>query len=285
MTKNIQINLIDDAICAEKQPLKKKGYVCSWHKWVREEDLILVITKTGKEYLRCFHCERRKQENKQINHQEWLRHKEDISDYYVRWILSKEGKGKKLKMYEYPQSLVDAKRAVIQLKRLKKKMEEPLKKCVHHGDLYQEDVIKSGKKKNGDQIYKCKHCMADFHKSHYELNKIKVKMAQAVYRENNKEKYLEIKRKSFKKHGHKYLEKNNERRKLFDRKATPELGDRYIKKLLVKNTNLSWKDLPPSLIECKKVLMQFKRKIKSKLEENKLNLLEEKLNVKNSTKD
>src|SRR3990167_3054168 len=77
------------------------------------------------------------------------------------------------------------------------KANTPIKKCMKHGNLFLPDVIKSGINRwTGGQAYKCRHCMKDFHKKHYENNREKVLSACEKYKKENPEKYRETKNKS-----------------------------------------------------------------------------------------
>jgi hypothetical protein len=186
-----QIEFLDKI--EDKQPKCKLR--CKYHRYNIDTDFIDIKTRSGRIVKRCMYCERVRQDNKKIFHQEWLHEKENLTDYYIRRTFV-VGKGPKLKMNEYPDIMVDAKRAVLKLKRHADKEKEPVKKCASHGSLYMEDVIKSGKTKAGTQLYKCRQCMSDFHAAHYALHKANVRLKQQHYRKANPERVRATRRKS-----------------------------------------------------------------------------------------
>ncbi len=285
-----QETLIEEsAIQESKTPIKKLS--CKYHLWATPEHFIeMVIKKTGEKVMRCIICARHKREEKLKNQAAWVKEKENISDYYVRRTLAL-GKGS-LKMGDYPDELVQAKKAVIQLKRAVSDKLAPLKTCHTHGKLYQEDVIKSGKSRDGSQQWKCKKCMKEIHKKNYELNKLTISEKHKKYRTENKEQVKKIKRESWLKHREKYLKRENERRLRFkklnpelykqnDRKRVDELSDSYVKKIIVNRTSLKNADVPQPLVECMRVIIQLKRKIKKEKDQNKLTTLKEKVDGTN----
>jgi hypothetical protein len=208
-------------------------------------------------------------ENKKERQEDWRREKENITDYYVRRTLVM-GTKTPLPMQDYPQILIEAKRSVIKLKRAADKMNEPIKECAKHGKLYREDVIKAGKDRGGEIKYRCKKCMKELHERHYALHKTKVLLQHKKYKDANKEKVRQMISLSAKNHRHKYRVRENERKRLFDREATRELKDRCIKKLLVKRTGLSMRDIPPDLIEVMRAVQLLKRGIKSQILKKKI---------------
>lgn len=168
--------------------------------------------------------------------------------------------------------------------RNKKELEEierkniPLKKCLKHGDLFLPDLIKSGKSRwTGGQLYKCRQCMRIFHKTHYLANREKILSAHDKYRQENTEKYREIKNKSkrkmyalnqkkYTKRSHDYdklnPQKKIERQKRNKNTATKELKDVYVKQQLVRGTKLLFKDIPQDMVDTYKEVMKIKRAIK-----------------------
>lgn len=262
---------------------------CRTHRWAnRQEDFIEVtIRKTGKKIIRCRYCEHEKIEQKKIRTVEWQKEKDDLTDYYVRKTLT-TGKNA-IRGQPVPEVLIEAQRAVIQLKRLKEKMDEPLKTCNAHGKLFQEDVIKAGNYKSGNPRWRCRKCMKDMHAKHYELHKAKVLIAHANYRKENPETVKQSKRKSWLIHKEKYLEKENARRakykalnpekyKAMENKRVHELHDSYVKKCITKRSSiLKSADIPPSLVECARALLKLKRGLREQIESDKLLTLEEKL--------
>lgn len=173
----------------------KRKLQCKYHRDTSDADFIDITMGNGRIIKRCVHCERVRQDNKKIYHQEWLHEKENLTDYYIRRSFVM-GKGPKLKMQEYPDIMIEAKRAVLQLKRRADQLKEPIKNCRNHGDLFIEDVIKAGKTRAGTPQYKCRQCMSDFHARHYALHKADLLLKQQQYRNANPERVRTIKRKS-----------------------------------------------------------------------------------------
>ncbi len=155
-----------------------------------------------------------------------------------------------------------------------------VKICKMHGELDFSKVIKAKVTVKGEQRYRCKLCMQELHKPHYEKNREKVLTAHATYRNQDPKKYQEIKnaskRKMYALHLDKYRKdrderekRNPEKKKLrqqrYKNKSVESLSDAYIKQNLVRETNLKFADVPQELVETKRASMQFKRLIKSKL--------------------
>lgn len=69
-----------------------------------------------------------------------------------------------------------------------------IKRCIKHGDLTQDKVIKSGISK-GAQKYKCRACMKDFHHNHYERNREDIHEKSRLYKSKHREKFRELNRK------------------------------------------------------------------------------------------
>ncbi len=266
-----------------------KPLSCKYHLYAKEDDFIdVVIKKTGEIVKRCRMCERFKADNKKLATLEYQREKENVTEYYVRRLLSR-GKGS-MPMHEYPKELVEVKQATVKLKRAIDKINEPIKVCDKHGDLFKDDVIKAGKFSSGNQRYRCKKCMKEIHQKHYDLHKIKVLAKHNAYKKENPERAKETKRKSYLKHKHKYLEKENARRarfkKLnpekyheFERKSVDELSDRYVKKTITKRTTLRNADIPNELVECVRAVMKLRRSLKKSRSEEKFIKLKEKEDV------
>ncbi len=66
-----------------------------------------------------------------------------------------------------------------------------VKKCIKHGALTIDKIIKSGVK-SGIQQYKCKQCMKESHVRYYEKNKEYVANKTKAYKKANMEKYKEL---------------------------------------------------------------------------------------------
>jgi hypothetical protein len=265
------LNLPDDDIEIKSNKLR-----CNLHPHTVEADFIEVKKKNGRVVIACRYCERFKLENKKITYQAWKDEKENLTDYYIRRLFVL-GKGHKLHMLEYPKELVDAKRAVLQLKRYQEDLKKVLKTCEIHGKLYSKDLIKSGKTPAGTQQYKCKECMKILHRNHFQKNKEKVCLKTKLYRINNPDKvkqyYMNDKKNRLKRISQErmrnkiYREKNKEilarKSNALKRKRRQELHDTYIARLLSeRHSELSTKDIPKSMIEIKRILIKMKRMIR-----------------------
>lgn len=272
-----------------RQDKKEFTYSCRFHRWANTpEDFMDVILKKSQRIVnRCRYCEREKLENRIIQKQEWETEKQNLTDYYIRQTFVRGAKNP-LPMKDYPQELIDAKRAVIKLKREAKRLNEPLKTCCHHGKLYIEDVIKSGKSKAGAQRYKCKKCMQELHHRHYELNKIQIKNKHKKYREENRERCAQVKRDSRLRNKIKNMsvgsihdailrhkiEIDKYKKKLRDKGEVAEITDQYVKRKLKYKTNLKNEDIPQVLIEAKRALILLRRGVRKKQDELIFNLIE-----------
>jgi hypothetical protein len=267
----------------EEAEAAKKRY-CKYHPWAQREAFVDLNTdKNGIPMWRCIHCEQVKLRNKKERQSFWLREKEEISDKYVETTLRS---GRNAIKTEIPRELIEAKRAVIQVKRLVKKMEEPILKCAKHGNCFKDDVIKSGKSQwTGEQKYKCRKCMKDLHKAHYELHKTEVLLKNRKRKQENPEKVRLQKLNSRLK---KQLIESKKTRERFDRweKRNPqhaaernrkfkiqsvnELNDSYVRQSLVKRTGLKCADIPQELIEEKRAILTLKRRVKKDIDQDKI---------------
>lgn len=173
-----------------------------------------------------------------------------------------------------------------------------LRHCQKHGELYFSDVIKNGVR-SGKQQYKCRQCMKVLHANHYEKNKTKIKEKHNKYRKENRSHYLMLKKKSALKHkfkdipAHRLAEAYSRHKEEVAKQHAENhikwkhaqmridrIDDEYIKYLLVKRSNLERKDLPPELIECKRITLILKRNIR-KIRDKKIYDYLENKNVKN----
>lgn len=156
-----------------------------------------------------------------------------------------------------------------------------VKKCIAHGDLTEDQVIKSGKHKLGHQQYKCRQCMKEYHRSHYINHKEKVLQKCKDRKLAAPEKYKKIKYNSWLRHREKHLEKENLRRKKFkesnpeyyhrrDRIRVATLEDTYVKKTLTLRSGLKNGDLPQELVDFKREVLKLRRLVRKKMKENKL---------------
>lgn len=254
--------------------------VCKNHPFATEKSLIeITIKKSGKKVKRCLHCEREKLENKQIKSAEWKVEKDNLTDKYIEKVLKADGK---LKLDNIPSQLIEAKRAVIQLKTFTDKINAPLKECLHHGKCYRDDVIKNGLYANGETKWKCKRCMKELHAKNYQLNKVKILARNKQVRLDYPGKVRKIKYKSWVKNKKKYLARDNERRRKFkllnidhykkiDKERVLNLTDSYVKKAIMNRSNLKSNDIPNCLVQVKRATMLLKRSLKSKFSDLKLN--------------
>lgn len=172
------------------------------------------------------------------------------------------------------------------------------KTCKHHGQLNQEDIIKSGVS-NGKQQYKCKLCMKVLHRKNYEKNKDSILKKAREYKKNTFGW-----RKKASAYDAKYRAQNPEKRKISDakyrsknlqkrrsqqsqrrKKEVEALADSYVKGKICRGTNLVASDIPQSLVEFKRALMKMNIKIRQIKRENKLTLLTEKLEALSENKD
>lgn len=161
---------------------------CRKHPYAKEKDFILVVVKkTGEPRLACSYCEYYKEIKKAGERKEWENHKKNLTDYYIRKIMIMNSK---MKMTDIPQELVDLKRAQLQLERLATATFD----CKKHGKLGFDDMIRAGYQSSGNPRYKCRRCMKDMHRSHYERNKEKYVIKQRIYRAENAEQVKEKKR-------------------------------------------------------------------------------------------
>ncbi len=263
----------------------KKKYYCKHHPWAERNAFIDMNTeKDAKPILKCIHCEQVKLKNKKERQSFWLREKEEISDKYVKATL-RSGRNA-LKESEIPPILIEAKRAVIQVKRLAKKMDEPILECKKHGKCYSDDVIKKGKSRwTGEQGYRCRKCMKELHKAHYELNKTEVLLKNQKRRKADPEKVRlqklnsRLKKQSVEsqktRERFERWEKRNpqdaaERNRKFKIQSVRELNDSYVKQSIVKRSNLKSADIPQNLIEAKRAILFLKRRVKKDVEQDKI---------------
>lgn len=293
MKKDFELKMFDQL----DQPLKQKktnAYFCKFHPYATENDFVeVVVKKSNKTVSRCRFCNEDKVKTKLENKKIWETEKKQLSDFYVKRTLIS---GHKIKMKDIPTVLVETKRAIIKIKRLTAKLNEPLAKCSTHGDLYQDQVIKKNKLVDGTYTYRCKKCMSDYHKKNWELNKAKIKLDHVKYKEANPDKVRQQKRNSQLKmllkrlkDGsdassrvmlHKYKKETIEKQKARAAYEKDKLTDYRVKRLLTKRGMLKMKDIPQELVECKRALILLKRAIKDKKQHEIHLLLEGKKDVK-----
>lgn len=166
--------------------------------------------------------------------------------------------------------------------------EQIIKTCKTHGELTQDKCIKSGASKKGTQLYRCKLCMQEMHRTHYLKNKEKLLQRSSEYRAANPEKVKESKQKHAKKlwqsnkdnpqfreqhraNARKWRQDNataeRARDRRYSKRVVTELADPYIRDKLKRGTTLKNEDLPQELIELKRTVMLTKRLIRLKTHE------------------
>jgi len=164
-----------------------------------------------------------------------------------------------------------------------------VKICKHHGSLTREQVNITSK--NGG--FKCKECQRLLAKKHYEANKEKVKAAHKKYKENNIEKYKEIKRNSNKKlwrlykenkinkffekreqqrleYYKKHRQKELERCSVYKKRQVALMSDKYMRDLILRsesgNRLLSPSEIPQEMIMIKRVILEISRRLRKQKE-------------------
>lgn len=133
--------------------------------------------------------------------------------------------------------------------------------CRRHGVVTINNLSKAGFHK-GQQLYRCKLCKKIARNNNYKKNPEKVKTRVKKQKEINPEKFKSMRQKSHKKYYEKHKDKILTYHKNYDKKQTELLTDRYIKHELSRNSNLKASEIPDTLIEFKRLIMKFKRKIK-----------------------
>lgn len=242
-------------------------------------------------YLKNLYAKRREEEKAKRkaarlikNRERNKKDRENLTDDYVKHLLAQQFKDKSKNI---PEELLDVKRAIVKIRRLKRKANKMLvdivKTCMHHGPLTISQVNKNGNK------LRCKQCQRDAHANHYKKHKQKVSDRQKKYRQENKEHHRQVKYRSWLKNKHKHVDKAREYKKKFywdnhakvrerenlrRRRCTILLTDGYIKRVS------RGRDLTPEEIEKKKkniILYRKKNRIsctrKLKVIENKLRKL------------
>lgn len=141
-----------------------------------------------------------------------------------------------------------------------------IKNCKTHGALTEEQCVKAGKYTSGNPAYKCRQCLAKWHKTHYERNREKVLKKCEEYRKENPEKVKQMKKDWWKENlrfkrewRRKDKIANPQKYKKYEYERVVNLTDGYIKKILVKRTTLSCRDIPQEMIKAKRNLLQIKR--------------------------
>lgn len=162
-------------------------------------------------------------------------------------------------------------------------MSEILLVCKHHGELPREKVNLSGKSRTGEQRYKCKACMKALHAKHFVKNKDKVLTKQRIYRAL----YPEKRRLSRRNWLDKILvtdpayfirlrkmkrdpEKERIRKSKSKKKQAEIIGDSYVKQAIRKgNKHIKAADIPQSMVELKRVLIQLQREMDKRRQDGK----------------
>ncbi len=157
-------------------------------------------------------------------------------------------------------------------------MNDIIKICKIHGELFLSSVIKARINSQGKRTYRCKLCMRESHAKHYQNNRDKVLESHKKYISQDPIKAQQqknaSKRKMYSLDPQKYLKKTKEyeknnpekrsaRQKRFKDKAVLELKDSYVKQNIVKGTGLKHSHIPDVLVEIKRDLLKLKREIKN----------------------
>lgn len=286
-----QLDFIPHEIVEQKEEVK--SFKCPKHSHFPQTILIdVLVKKTGKIVQRCLFCEKSKHENKKVKTVEWDNHKKNVTDEYVVKTLSMGKHG--LKKELIPKELIEAKRAIIKLKNLTDELEKPLMTCRYHGDLFEGQTVRRGKNAAGEPTYRCKQCLSESHRKHYELHKAKVKLKHKEYRESHRQKVRRINTESRKRkvleailNGKSYEtilhiknKRSLKRNRPPDDKRVREITDNYVKNNITKRFNIRREDIPESMIQAKRALIQLSRMVRRQREDEFINQLEEKLNGK-----
>lgn len=238
----------------------KPKYIYYWKDYWEEK-----ITPKNNYVYKCKACLFIKNRNKKFN-------EKHLPDDYVAFKLMGKSQTKE-EIEKIPKLLIQTKREILKLKNI---IKYPVKICDKHGKLFvhKGQVIKAGKEKSGAQRYKCKQCMKDYHKEHYKNNKEKVLAAHEKYKNQDPEKYRNIKNASKRKcwalNKEKYIknsieydkknpDKKRARQKRFKNNATKELRDVYVKQQIVRGTELLHKHIPQEMVDITRVIMKIKR--------------------------
>ncbi len=153
------------------------------------------------------------------------------------------------------------------------------KECKYHGLVSGENVYDRTYK--GRRIIKCKLCINDKNKKYYDKLYQDDLKAQAKrdkdnkYWKDNKEKITEkrkaparlaLRRDAYHRNADYYREKCNAKQKAY----RENLHDSYIKKIIQDgDKNISFNDIPQSLIDFKRTIMNFKKSIRETIIQKK----------------
>jgi hypothetical protein len=138
-----------------------------------------------------------------------------------------------------------------------------VKNCQHHGELTRDQVVNRNKKADGTSSFRCKYCLADSHKKHYEKHKKDVLAKQKIYRKENPEKIAKIKRESRKRNLHKHRNIYLKKRLIWEAGQRNILSDGYMKHLL-RRQGIAAQFTNDSLVNFKRVQIQVKRLVEYK---------------------
>lgn len=159
--------------------------------------------------------------------------------------------------------------------------EEVVKVCKHHGPLLASQANFYLEK--GSPRFRCKACLADSHRKHYERHKETVLAHQKAYRKEFPDRIRHIKYRSWLKHKHKHVEKHRANRARYDarhrelerlrdrtrkRRYCQELTEAYVREKMRKSSKLSAKDIPLCVVQCQRALLLLKRAIKNRKNKN-----------------
>lgn len=151
-------------------------------------------------------------------------------------------------------------------------MSEIVKVCKKHGELRKAQTWIKNYYKNGSikRYLLCKVCLCEQSSARYIKHKEDFKRRSMEYYKKtlkkNPDKYKEYRRSYYKKNRDKMIARqkvNYQNLKdyhyNYGKNQRLELHDSYVKEVLIKHTNLKYKDIPEKLIECKREILLLKR--------------------------
>lgn len=131
-----------------------------------------------------------------------------------------------------------------------------IKTCATHGELTAEQCNITAKR------IRCKQCQRDTANKHYAVHKDRNIKRVREYRANNKDRLRKMKYESWLRNKEKYVERRKRDHRKYFLRAKANLEDNYVKSCLQKHSGLRYKDMPPELVEFKRVILMIRRKMK-----------------------
>lgn len=128
--------------------------------------------------------------------------------------------------------------------------------CRKHGKLLPENIY-TGKNRHGNTRYQCKICVKERGQALYLRKREQLLKQNLEYTRKNKDKIKAIRERTRAKNRIKY----NEYYKAKYKKETEDLSDNYIKMVLIRFSDLSYRDITQDMIEVKRWALMIKRKI------------------------